>query len=81
MTAVDGILKAEGIAMSIVTMHQDLRESIRKESEGSASGSQLHAQGTVVFTLVLCTYVLNDSQWVQWRLLPGSTATTPTPIT
>jgi hypothetical protein len=46
-TAVDSILKDDGITTPIVTMHNDLGESIRKESEGSISASQLRAQGTV----------------------------------
>jgi len=46
-TAVDGILKEEGITTPIVTMHEDLGESIRKESEGSVSASKLRVQGRV----------------------------------
>jgi hypothetical protein len=46
-TAVDGILKEEGITTRIVVMHEDLGESLRKESEGGVSASELRAKGTV----------------------------------
>ena len=43
--AVNSILKEEGITTPIVTMHENLGESIRKEGEGSLTVSQLRTQG------------------------------------
>lgn len=54
--AVNGILAEEGITAPVVLMHNDLGESIRKESEGSLSATQLRAQGT----LTPLSYVLHS---------------------
>ena len=56
--AVDGILKEEGITTPIVTMHEDLGESIRKEREGSVSASELRAQGNSSVTLVWLVFTI-----------------------
>ena len=78
--AVDAVLKEEGITTPIVTMHENLGESIRKEGEGSLSVSQLRTQGTVLtLTLVWLVFtMISFSKRVRWLLLPGSTATIPT---
>jgi hypothetical protein len=51
-SAVDGVLKEQGITTPIGMMHEDLGQSIEKESEGSLSASQLRAQGKVFVTLI-----------------------------
>ena len=57
-TAVDGILKEEGITTPIVTMHEDLEESIRKELEDNGSASKLRAQGNSSITLVWLVFTI-----------------------
>jgi hypothetical protein len=67
---VDGILKEEGITTPVVTMHTDLGESIRKESESSISVSELREQGTVA-SLWHGLYIHNES------FLAGTVAAPP----
>ena len=45
-TAVSSLLKDDGITVPIITMHEDLAASIRNESEGIVSATELEAQGT-----------------------------------
>jgi len=47
-TTVNGLLKGNGITVPIITMHEDLGASIRKESEETFSTTELKIQGTVL---------------------------------
>ncbi len=58
-TTINSILKDDGITAPIITMHEDLGESIRKESEGIPSASELKAQGTGSVTSYL-----HDMLWI-----------------
>ena len=76
-TTVNGILEEDGITAPIIVMHEDLGESIRKESEGIVPASELKAQGTGRVTHACCVFAFTaiSSQLGHWCPLHGSTAT------
>jgi len=82
-TTVNGILEEDGITAPMITMHEDLGESIRKESEGIVPASELKAQGTGCVTRACHVFAFTaiSSQQGHWRPLHGSRATIPMLIT
>ena len=79
-TAVSGLLKDDGITVPIITMHEDLAASIRNESEGIVSATELKAQGT--FCIILKYGSLSPmfpSKLVHQHVSLGLIVTTLTP--